>query len=146
MSVYEVRNGAVLISTDPQLLQVEVIYDYLSNRSYWAQGRSLEAVQRSLGNSLCFGAYLEGAQVGFARVLSDYVAFAWLCDVFVLETARGQGVGKQLVRAVVAHPDLCSLKRILLATRDAHELYRRYGGFQELVAPERWMEHLQQAA
>jgi GNAT superfamily N-acetyltransferase len=84
--------------------------------------------------------YGEGEQVGFARVVTDYATFAWLCDVFVLETARRRGLGKWLIASVIAHPDLQGLRRFTLATRDAHELYRRYGGFEALRAPERWME------
>ena len=81
-------------------------------------------------------------QVGFARVVTDYTTFAWLCDVFVAEEARGQALGKQLVESVLAHPELQGLRRWMLATRDAHELYRRFG-FRELAAPERWMERFQ---
>lgn len=97
-------------------------------------------MRRSIAHSLCFGVYGEGEQVGFARVVTDYATFAWLCDVFVLETARRRGLGKWLIASVIAHPDLQGLRRFTLATRDAHELYRRYGGFEALRAPERWME------
>jgi len=135
--------GEIEISTDPARLDVGLIHRFLSEESYWAQGRTYAVVVRSIANSLCFGAYQDGAQVGFARVVTDYVTFAWLCDVFVLPAARGQGVGKRLVAAVAGHPDLIGLRRVMLATRDAHELYRRYGGFEVLRAPERWMERLQ---
>lgn len=133
--------GAYLISTDRARLQLGMVHDYLCNRSYWARGRALETVHRSVANSLCFGVYQQdGRQVGFARVVTDFATFAWLCDLFVLEEHQGRGLGKALVRAVVEHPRLQGLKRLLLATRDAHELYRRYGGFTTLAAPERWME------
>jgi len=127
------------ISTDKARLDLELIHDYLSNRSYWAQGRPFEIVQRSVEHSLCFGVYQAEQQVGFARVVTDYVTFAWLCDVFVLESHRGQGLGKWLIECVAGHPDLLNLKLFLLATRDAHELYRRYGGFDTLPKPEKWM-------
>ena len=121
-----------------------MIHDYLSNTSYWAAGRTLEVVQRSIENSLCFGLYKTSAdtseqQIGFARVVTDYATFAWLADVFVLEEYRGQGLAKWLMEVIIAHPQLQGFRRWLLATRDAHELYRRFG-FSELNEPARWME------
>lgn len=136
----EQRRGEYTLSTDKSRLELARLHDYLSNTAYWAQGRSLETVLKSIEHSLCFGIYAEGGrQVGFARVVTDYATFAWLCDVFVLEAHRGKGLGKWLVEAVVSHPELQGIKRTLLATRDAHELYRRYGSFEGLPAPERWM-------
>lgn len=136
----EQRRGEYTLSTDKSRLELARLHDTLSNTAYWAQGRSLETVVKSIEHSLCFGIYAQdGQQVGFARVVTDYATFAWLCDVFVLEAHRGKGLGKWLVEAVVSHPELQGIKRTLLATRDAHELYRRYGGFEELPAPERWM-------
>jgi GNAT superfamily N-acetyltransferase len=116
-----------------------MIHEYLSERSYWALGRPLEIVRRSIENSLCFGVYEGDRQVGFARVVTDYATFAWLCDVFVLESYRGQGLGKWLIETVAVHPALQSLRLFLLATSDAHELYQRYGGFEVLTHPEKWM-------
>jgi GNAT superfamily N-acetyltransferase len=127
------------ISTDKDRLDVACIHDFLSNRSYWAQGRPLQVVQDAITHSLCFGVYEGNAQVGFARVVTDYATFAWLCDVFILETHRGRGLGKWLIETVVAHPALQPKKLFLLATQNAHELYRRYGGFELLGYPERWM-------
>ncbi len=127
-------------------LDIELIHAYLSQRAYWALGRPCEVVQRSIENSLCFGVYVQDQQVGFARVVTDYATFARLCDVFILEAHRGRGLGKRLVEAVVAHPALRGLGRLLLATRDAHALYRRHGGFEALQAPERWMERRAPAA
>lgn len=127
----------VEISTDPNRLDVDMIHRFLSERSYWAQGRPLDVTQRALANSLGFGAYADGQQVGFARVVTDYATFGWLADVFVLEAYRGQGVGKALVEAVQDHPDLQAV-RLLLATKDAHELYAQYGF--EPVAPDRYMQ------
>lgn len=140
MTIYELHRDAFALSTDKSKLNIPRIHDYLSQRSYWAQGRPLEVVRRSIEHSLCFGVYHGAEQVGFARVVTDYATFAWLCDVFILETARGHGLGKWLIESVIAHPDLQGLRRFILATRDAHELYRRCGGFEVLRAPERWME------
>jgi len=130
------------ISTDKTRLNIALIHEYLSQRSYWARGRTLEVVQKSIEQSLCFGLYRGDEQVGFARVVTDGATFAWLCDVFILEIARGRGLGKRLVRAVIEYPELQRLPRFLLATKDAHELYRRSGGFTNLQRPERWMERL----
>jgi GNAT superfamily N-acetyltransferase len=136
----EWQRGEFRISTDKMSLDIDRIHAFLSQQAYWAIGRSYETIARSIANSLCFGIYDRDGQVGFARVVTDYATFAWLCDVFVMDSWRGQGLGKWLVECVVAHPDLTNLRRILLATRDAHELYRQSGGFSELKAPERWME------
>jgi hypothetical protein len=128
------------ISTDKTKLDLNLIHQFLSQRSYWAQGRSLAIVAKSVEHSLCFGVYDKNEQqVGFARVVTDHATFAWLCDVFILETHRGQNLGKWLVECIVNQPDLQMPMRMLLATQDAHELYRRYGGFEELQNAERWM-------
>lgn len=137
------REDGFLISTDKQRLDIDYIYHWLSERSYWAQGRSRETVEASITNSLCFGLYQGDKQVGFARVVTDLVTFGWLCDVFIDESRRGHALGKWLVQTVVSHPDLARIRRLLLATRDAHELYRRYGGFETLGTPERWMAKTQ---
>ena len=128
------------ISTDKTRLNIALIHEYLSQRSYWARGRSFDVVRKSIEHSLCFGLYRGDEQVGFARVVTDGATFAWLCDVFILESVRGRGLGKRLVQAVVDHPELQGLRRIMLATQDAHELYQRYGGFTNLQSPDRWME------
>jgi GNAT superfamily N-acetyltransferase len=135
------RRGDLLISTDPRLLDMALIHDFLANRSYWALGRPLEVARRSLDNSLCFGLYEGGKQVGFTRVVTDRATFAWLCDVFVLEPYRGRGLSKWLIECVMGHPDLQGLRRLLLGTRDAHGLYQRYG-FTQLADPARFMEVL----
>lgn len=139
MEYFEERRGDYLLSTDPARLQIDVIHHYLSEVSYWAKGRPLEVIKKSIQNSLNFGVYHGARQVGFARVVSDFSVFAWLGDVFVLEEERGQGLGKWLVKAVVNYPGLVNLQRFILGTNDAHELYRRYGGFELLPNPERWM-------
>jgi GNAT superfamily N-acetyltransferase len=133
------RQGVYSISTDRARLDLEVIHDYLSKESYWATGRSMETIKRSIENSVAFGVYKGTEQVGFARVITDYATFAWLADVFILDAARGQGLGKWLVEVILAHPELQGFRRWVLATKDAHELYSRFG-FEELKRPERWME------
>ncbi len=127
------------ISTDRSRLDIAYIHRYLSEECYWAIGRSRAVVEKSIANSLCFGVYDGDRQMGFARVVTDYATFAWLCDVFVDAAYRGQGIGKWLVETVVAHPELQGMRNFVLATRDAHELYRQHGGFEALPAPERWM-------
>ncbi len=140
MTIFEEHRGRFVLSTDKARLDVDAVYAFIAERSYWAQGRAREVVERSIENSLCFGIY-DGAELAaFARVVTDYATFGWVCDVFVIEAYRGQGLGKWLIEAVVRHPDLQGFKRLLLATRDAQGLYREYGGFVPLQAPERWME------
>jgi GNAT superfamily N-acetyltransferase len=130
---------AYTVSTDKARLDLDLVHRWLSEKSYWAQGRSRDVVERSIEHSLAFGAYLGDEQVGFARAVTDYTTFAWLCDVFVDEGHRGRGVGKLLVRSVTAHPELQGLRLMVLATRDAHGLYETHGGFHVMSAPERWM-------
>ena len=136
---YAVRRDRYTISTDRSKLDIATIHEFLSQRSYWAEGRPLDVVEDAIANSLCFGVYEGEEQAGFARVVTDFATFAWLCDVFVLEDHRGRGLGKWLVETITTHPDLSNLRLFVLATRDAHELYHRYGGFESLPSPERWM-------
>ena len=135
----EWKRAEFSISTDPKQLDITVIHKYLSTDSYWAQGRTVDTIKRSIENSLNFGLYKSKQQIGFARVVTDYATFAWLADVFVLDTYRGRGLGKWLVEVILSHPDLQRFRRWVLATKDAHELYRQFG-FIELKRPERWME------
>ena len=127
MSQHEWRRGEYAISTDRARLDLAFIHEFLSTQSYWAQGREVETVRRAVENSLPFGLYRDTRQIGFARVVTDYATFAWLADVFVLDEFRGQGLGVWLVETVLAHPGLQHLRRWTLGTRDAHELYRRFG-------------------
>jgi GNAT superfamily N-acetyltransferase len=115
------------ISTDKAALDLPMIHQFLSERSAWALGIPLSTLERAIEYSLCFGAYLDGRQVGFARVTTHRATFAYLADVFVLEGERGKGISKALIEAVLAHPELQELRRFLLATSDAHTLYARYG-------------------
>jgi GNAT superfamily N-acetyltransferase len=136
---HEWRRGTYLISTDDQRLDIELIHRFLSTSSYWAEGRPLETVQRSLEHSLNFGVYAEDQQVGFARLVTDYATFAYVADVFVLEAFRGKGLATWLVEVITAHPDLQGLRHWLLFTRDAHALYRKVG-FTAARNPDRVME------
>jgi GNAT superfamily N-acetyltransferase len=119
-------------------LDVDAIHTYLAEQSYWARGRSKEIIARSIENSVPFGLYLDGAQVGFARVVTDAATFAWIADVYVLESERGQGLGKALVETVLEHPAVRGLPRVMLATADAHGLYEGYG-FEGLANPQRFL-------
>jgi GNAT superfamily N-acetyltransferase len=128
------------ISTDKSKLDVEIIFDYLSNRSYWAKGRSIETIEKSIENSLCFGVYDNtNNQVGFARVVSDRVVFAWLMDVFILPSFQGKGLGKLLMASIMSCKDLQEVKKWGLGTKDAHGLYRKFG-FTTVSKPENMME------
>jgi len=132
------RRGEYTISTDKTRLDINLIHGFLDT-SYWAAGRSVETIRRSIDNSIPFGIYKGEHQVGFARVITDYATFAWIADVFVVDGHRGQGLSKWLMEVMITHPELQGFRRWVLATKDAHELYRRFG-FTELTRPERWME------
>jgi GNAT superfamily N-acetyltransferase len=134
----EQRKGEFVISTDDQRLDLDLVYGFLT-QSYWARGIPREVVARSIENSLCFGVYCDAKQVGFARVISDYATYAYIADVFVLESYRGHGLGKWLMECIMRHPGLQGLRRWSLATRDAHGLYAQFA-FTPLRAPERYME------
>jgi GNAT superfamily N-acetyltransferase len=140
--IAEWKRDEYRISCDREQLDLQLIHEYLSRRSYWAQGRSFEQVQRSINNSLNFGVFSGNEQLGFARVVTDYTTFAWLADVFILEPYRGRGLSKWLIEVIVSHPQLQGLRRWLLATRDAHDLYRRFG-FKALEDPARWLERFE---
>lgn len=132
------QRGEFTISTDKLRLDIDAIHRFLDT-SYWAEGRSPETIRRSIEHSLPFGVYKGDQQVGFARVITDYATFAWIADVFILDAFQGQGLGKWLMEVIIAHPELQGFRRWVLATKDAHEMYRRFG-FDELKKPERWME------
>jgi GNAT superfamily N-acetyltransferase len=131
-------SAKVHISTDPAKLDRALVHSFLAS-SYWAGGIPREVVDRSIEGSLCFGLYEGDRQVGFARVISDYATFAYVADVFVLESHRGRGLATRLMEAILAHPKLQGLRRWMLVTRDAHPLYRKTG-FRDLEHPERIME------
>src|SRR5216684_3120245 len=135
--IVESRRGAFLISTDPSRLNLDVIHGFLTN-CYWAKGVPREVVERSIEHALCFGVYdSSGAQVGYARVISDFATIAYVGDVFVLDTHRGHGLGKWLMECITQHPVLQGLRRWILTTRDAHGLYEQVG-FTPVKFPERY--------
>ena len=137
--ILEFNREGFTVSTDPARLDLTVIHAFLANQSYWVPGISLRSVKTSIEHSLNFGMYHENKQIGFARLLTDYVRFAYLMDVFVLEEYRGTGLGKWLLECVFNHPALQEVPRWMLATWDAHDLYARYG-FAPLARPDRFME------
>jgi GNAT superfamily N-acetyltransferase len=143
--LYEWQQGEFVISTDPARLDVERVQRFLSNEAYWAQGRTKELVERSIANSLAFGIYKDKQQVGFCRVVTDYATFAWLCDVFVVPSFRGLGLAKWSLEVVLSHPELQGIRRWLLGTKDAQELYRKYG-FTELPEDSIWMQRFNELA
>ena len=135
---FERRRDRYLVTTDKTRLDLRVIHGFL-RRSYWAAGIPSEVVERSIRNSLAFGLFYDEEQVGFARVVTDRATFAYLADVFVPEGHTGRGLGGWMVEVVLSHPELQGLRRWMLATADAHGLYKRYG-FASLKSPEIFME------
>ena len=134
----EWKQNNLIVTTNPARQDVDAIHAFLT-RAYWCENIPREIVERAVRNSLCFGLFDGAAQVGLARVVTDYATYAYLCDVYVLESHRGHGLGKWLIECVMAHSQLQGLRRFNLATRDAHELYKPFG-FQPLAKPESHME------
>ena len=126
------------ITCDKARLDIDVIQRFLA-QSYWSPGIPRTTVERAIANSLCFAIFHENKQIGFARVVTDKATFAYLADVFVLPEHRGKGLSKRLMTEIIRHPDLQGLRRMLLATRDAHALYEKFG-FRPLAAPDLMME------
>lgn len=137
--MYETIINDHLFSTDKTKLQLDVIHNYLSKESYWAQNMPIDTIKKSIEGSICFSIYLKDKQIGYARVVTDHATFGYLADVFILEAHRGKGLSKQLMQFIMAHPDLQGLRRMMLATRDAQGLYKQFG-FTALSMPERIME------
>jgi GNAT superfamily N-acetyltransferase len=137
----EWRKENFVITTDRSRLNSEFIHSFLSVQAYWAMGRTLDVVHRAMENSLNFGVFDGEQQIGFARVVTDFATFAWVADVFITEKYRGRGLGVWLIDVITSHPKLQGLRRWVLATRDAHELYRRFG-FNGLTNPQRYMEKM----
>ena len=129
------------IDTNAERINAELVYRFLSDESYWAKDRTREEVNKSIENSLNFGLYKNEAMVGFARVVTDYVSFSYLADVFIVKEERGKGLGKTLISFILEYPSIKNSKRWMLGTMDAHELYRPYG-FSEMANPKRWMERI----
>ncbi|HTE18877.1 MAG TPA: GNAT family N-acetyltransferase [Armatimonadota bacterium] len=131
--------GTLRLSTDAAEMDVDAIHAYLAGESYWARGIPREIVERAIRNSVCFGVFDGAAQVAFARVVTDRATYAYLCDVYVLNSHQGQGIGKWMMRAVDAHPELQGLRRWGLVTKDAHGLYAQFG-WVPVDRPERVMQ------
>ena len=139
MQIITEQKGDYLITTDKTKLNLKVIHNYLSNESYWSRNIPFEIVKASTENSLNFGLFFKEKQIGYARIVSDFATTAYLADVFVLKEFRGQGLSKWLMEIIMNHPDLQGLRRWILATKDAHGLYKQFG-WKPMAAPERWME------
>jgi len=137
--IFEEQRGDFLLSFDKDRLQMDIVEDFLAKHAYWAQGRPRHVIEKSIRCSVCLGIYHKGVQAGFARLVTDKATFAWLCDVFVDKEYRGQGLGKWLIDAVCRYCDSQGIKRTFLASRDAQGLYEKYGGFQYLDNPGKWM-------
>lgn len=135
----EIKRGIFRISTHKDDLDMDVIHRYLTEKAYWTTGRTKAMTEKSIEHSLCFGVFHHDKQIGFARVVTDYTIFAYLCDVFILDDYQGQGLGKWLTETILDVLDQERVRWSMLATRDAHELYGDYGGFQKLYLPEKWM-------
>jgi GNAT superfamily N-acetyltransferase len=137
--VLERRRDGYVLTTDPGRVNVDRVHSYLSEESYWARGRERAVVERSIAGSRCYSVHDDARQAAFARVVTDGATFAWICDVFVERSHRGQGLGTWLVESIVADLTAVGVQRFVLATRDAHEIYRRCG-FAALEGADRWME------
>ena len=138
--IIETHRDNFTISTDPSRLDLDAIFDFLS-RAYWANTRPHERTERAIQNSLTFGVYEGNKQIGVARVVTDYSIFAYLCDVFIHEDYRAHGLGKWLIQTILEHPNLKEVRRWVLVTSDAHELYKRFG-FASIEDPGHWMQNL----
>ena len=139
MQLFSAQKGDFFLTTDPSQLDLEVIHDFLANQSYWSGNIPFEKVKTAVENSLNFGIYYKSRLIAYARVISDFSTIAYLGDVFVLQEFRGHGLSKWLMESVMAHPQLQGLRRWILLTGDAHELYKKYG-WKSIANPDRWME------
>jgi len=137
--LHEIIIDSFLYSDNKELLDANAIHKYLSEESYWAQSIPKEIVLKAINGSVCFGAYDNGLQIAFARVITDGATFGYLADVYVLESYRKKGVSKNLIKLIMSYPAFLGLRRFMLATKDAHSLYEKYG-FKKLSTPDRFME------
>ncbi|MGB5781881.1 MAG: GNAT family N-acetyltransferase [Eudoraea sp.] len=129
------------ISTDIREMDVDLVHEYLSKQSYWAKGRGKEEVIKSMENSICFAVFNGNAQIGFARLVTDYVVFAWLMDVFVIDEFKNKGVGRFLMDYIMNLPEIKEVNGFGLRTKDAHGFYMKYG-FHQISEPETWMQKI----
>lgn len=139
MEIIEITFGDFTITTDKSKMDVVAIHDFLSNHSGWSDNIPFERVKASIDHSLNFGVFHKAKQIGFARVISDFSTIAYLGDIYVLETFRGQGLSKKLMDAIMNHPNLQGLRRWILLTSTADWLYEKYG-FKKVPQPEIYME------
>ena len=137
--IQEWQRSEYFISTDVNRLNLTVIIHQFLANTYWAKDIPFTVLQHSIQNSLVFGLYKDKQQIGFGRVITDYSTFAYIADVFVLESFRGEGLGKWLIETIISYPELQGLRRWLLVTKDAHKLYQKVG-FNEIKNPSRFME------
>ena len=135
--VYTVTKNNYIITDKKSKIDIDYVHDFLT-KSYWSPGVKLQIVKKAMQGSLCFGIYNKDKQIGYARMITDKATFAYLADVFIEEKFRGRGLGKWLVEVILAHPGLQGLRRIMLATKDAHQLYEQCG-FTSITNPERYM-------
>jgi N-acetylglutamate synthase-like GNAT family acetyltransferase len=133
------HRGDYTITTDKSKLDLSFIHNFLSREAYWSKNIPFEVVQAAINNSLNFGVFYKDRQIGYARVITDYATIAYLGDVFIIPEFRGQGLSKWMMEKVMHHANLQGLRRWILLTRDAHELYKKYG-WSEIASPQRWME------
>ncbi|WP_421505728.1 GNAT family N-acetyltransferase [Erwinia rhapontici] len=139
LAIAEWQRDDYLLSSDPQKLDIDWVHRQIAEKSYWAQGQTREMTERSLAASLAFGIYHQQQQVGFGRLITDYSRFAYLSDVMIDDAHRGKGLGGWFAATILTHPELHTIKRWMLATDDAHEVYRR-AGWQPVEKPQRLME------
>ncbi|HEY0744469.1 MAG TPA: GNAT family N-acetyltransferase [Chryseosolibacter sp.] len=139
MTDLTIYNNEFCISTDKTRLDIDSIHTFLSTQAYWSINVPKARVKTAIENSLCFGVYKNGEQIGFARVLTDFAAIAYLGDVYILEEHRGYGLSKWLIQTIMSHPELQGLRRWILLTKDAHGLYRQFG-WKDIADPSKWME------
>jgi GNAT superfamily N-acetyltransferase len=138
LNIKETQSKEIVFSTDKRTLKIFDIYNFLS-KSYWANGITMDIFKKQIKNSFCVGVYHKKIQIGFARVITDYIGFAYLCDLFIIEKYRGKGLSKLLMEYVLNHPELKNIKSWMLSTKDAHGLYRKYG-FNALEEPKKYMK------
>lgn len=139
MNIGTGESNGYTISTDKEKMNIDIIHEFLSNQPHWSRQIPVETVKKANENSLCFGVFYREEQVGFARVITDYATIAYLGDVFILPTHRRKGLSKWLMENVMQHSSLQGLRRWILLTADAHELYKKYG-WKPVAMPERYME------
>src|SRR4030043_1631354 len=141
----EWQRKQISMSTQKSRLGLRMTPHYLYTTAHWAVGRPMSIVRKSIENSLCFGLYDSGTQVGFARLVTDSAIVGWICDMFILPSYQSRRLGRWLVEWMMDHPDIKGFRRILLTTRDAHELYIKYAGFRPLLKPESWLERFNES-